>query len=176
MLLAHLAVQTLVLVIDGSVGGRGGVALMRHVVDKGRALPLAWVVRRGKKGQCPEALHIALVEQGQALIPPGARVVVLGEGEGDGTDCQHTRQEAGWFDVCRTGSHGTASWDGATLRLETVGWCITPGTLVEFPSAALTREASGVKVWPILLDDSSAILPLQHVLSGLVFYAEAGVS
>jgi hypothetical protein len=40
----------------------------------------------------------------------------------------------------------------------------------------LRSEISGVKVWPILLDDSSAILPLQHVLSGLVFYAEAGVS
>ena len=47
MLLAHLAIQTLVLVIDGSVVGRGCVALMMHVVYKGRALPLAWVVRRG---------------------------------------------------------------------------------------------------------------------------------
>jgi len=32
VLLTHLAVQTLVLVIDGSVVGRGGVALMLHVV------------------------------------------------------------------------------------------------------------------------------------------------
>ena len=54
VLLAHLAIQTLVLVIDGSVVGRGGVALMIHVVYKGRALPLAWVVRRGKKGHFPE--------------------------------------------------------------------------------------------------------------------------
>ena len=41
VLLAHLALQTLVLVIDGSVVGRGYVALMLHVVYKGRALPLA---------------------------------------------------------------------------------------------------------------------------------------
>jgi hypothetical protein len=77
-----------VLVIDGSVVGRGGVALMIHVVYKGRALPLAWVVRRGKKGHFPAALHIALITQVQELIPPGAHVVVLGDGECDGTDLQ----------------------------------------------------------------------------------------
>src|SRR5262245_53142151 len=61
VLLAHLALQTLVLIIDGSVVGRGCVALMIHVVYTGRALPLAWQVRQGKKGHFPEALHIALV-------------------------------------------------------------------------------------------------------------------
>src|ERR1044071_1301231 len=50
VLLAHLALETLVLIIDGSVVGRGCVALMMHVVSKGRALPLAWLVRQGKKG------------------------------------------------------------------------------------------------------------------------------
>ena len=45
ILLAHLAVETLVLVMDGSVVGRGCVALMIHVIAKGRALPLAWRVR-----------------------------------------------------------------------------------------------------------------------------------
>jgi hypothetical protein len=146
-LLAHLAFQTLVLVIDGSVVGRGCVALMIHVVYKGRALPLAWLGRRGKKGHFPEALHIALLEQVQELIAPGAQVVVLGDGECDGTGFQHTLQEAGWSYVCRTGSNVTASWDGVTFRLETVGWCIKPGTLVEFPQASLTRDAYG----PILL-------------------------
>ena len=56
------------LVIDGSVVGRGCVALMIHVVYKGRALPLAWVVRRGKQGHFPEALHIALLEQVQKRV------------------------------------------------------------------------------------------------------------
>jgi len=113
------------------------------VVYKGRALPLAWVGRRGKKGHCPEALHIALMEQVQALITPGARVVVLGDGACDGTDLQHTLQEAGWSSVCRTGSHVTAWWDGTPFRLETVGACIKPGTLVAFPEASVTRDAYG---------------------------------
>src|SRR5919106_2052549 len=80
-LLAHLALQTLVLVIDGSVVGRGCVALMLHVVYKGRALPLGWLVRQGKKGHFSEALHLALVQQVHKLIPAGAPVVLLGDGE-----------------------------------------------------------------------------------------------
>src|SRR5713226_6764796 len=83
LLLHHLAMQTLVLVIDGSVVGRGCVALMLHVVYKGRALPLAWQVRQGAKGHFPEDLHIALIEQVQELIPLGASVVLLGDGEFD---------------------------------------------------------------------------------------------
>jgi len=142
-LLAHLALQTLVLVMAGSVVGRGCVALMSHVVYKGRALPLAWVVRRGTQGHVPEALHIALMEQGQELIPPEARVVVLGDGACDGTDLQHTLHEAGWLYVCRTGSTVSASWDGTPFRLETVGACIKPGTLVAFPEASVTRDAYG---------------------------------
>lgn len=33
--------------------------------------------RRGKKGHFPEGLHITLMEQVHALIPPGAQVVVM---------------------------------------------------------------------------------------------------
>jgi hypothetical protein len=98
-------------------------------------------VHGGKKGHFPEALHIALVEQGQELIPPGAQVVVLGDGAFDGIGLQRTLHEAGWTYVCRTGSSVTASWDGTTFRLDTVGWCSTPGTLVAFPEASMTRDA-----------------------------------
>jgi hypothetical protein len=131
VMLAHLAFQTLVLVIAGSVGGRGGVALLLHVVDTGRALPLAWGGRRGKKGHFPEELQIALIAPGQELIPPGAQVVVLGDGACDGTGLQHTLQEAGWASVVRTGSPITVAWDGASFRCETGGAWSKPGTWVE---------------------------------------------
>jgi hypothetical protein len=83
--LRPLALQTLVMMIDGSVVGRGCVAWRLHVVSKGRALPLVWQGRKGKQGHCPEDMHLALVEQLHDLIPPGARVVLLGDGEFDGT-------------------------------------------------------------------------------------------
>ena len=73
ILLTQLAIKTLVVVMDGSVVGRGCLALMLHVVYKGRALPLAWRVRQSPKGHCPEDLHIALVELLSTVIPEGAR-------------------------------------------------------------------------------------------------------
>jgi hypothetical protein len=147
VLLAHLALHTLVLIMDGSVVGRGCVALMMHVVYKGRALPLAWQVRKGKKGHFPEDLHIALVKQVHPLIPPGASVVMLGDGEFDGTTLQHTLQEAHWSYVVRTGSHITVRWDGERFRCETVAACIKPGTLVALTDVHVTDAAYG----PVML-------------------------
>jgi hypothetical protein len=147
VLLRHLALQTLVLIIDGSVVGRGCVALMMHVVYKGRALPLAWQVRQGKKGHFPEDLHIALVKQVHARIPPGASVVVLGDGEFDGTTLQETLQDYHWSYVVRTGSNITVMWDGERFRCETVAACIKPGTLVELTDVRVTAAAYG----PVML-------------------------
>ncbi len=101
-LLATLAQQPLVLVIDGSVIGRGCVALMLSVVYQGRALPLAWVVVKGKKGHFPQATHCALLAQLQPLIPPDSDVTVLGDGEFDGTDFQALLRQFHWQYVCRT--------------------------------------------------------------------------
>src|SRR2546428_9881190 len=62
ILLRHLALQTLVLVMDGSVAGRGGNALMIHGVYKGRGLPLAGGGGGGPQGRLPPDLPIVLVE------------------------------------------------------------------------------------------------------------------
>jgi hypothetical protein len=101
-LLANLAQQPLVLVLDGSVVGRGCLALMLSVVYHGRALPLAWVVVQGKKGHFPQATHCALIAQIQQLIPATTAVTVLGDGEFDGTDFQATLRTLQWQYVCRT--------------------------------------------------------------------------
>src|SRR5499425_3563959 len=76
VLLRHLALETVVLVMDGSGVGRGCSALMIHVVYKGRALPLAWRVRQGPKGHFPEDLHIALIDLISGLLPAGTPVVL----------------------------------------------------------------------------------------------------
>jgi hypothetical protein len=147
LLLTHLALETLVVVMDGSVVGRGCMALMIHVVYKGRALPLAWRVRQSPKGHCPEALHIAVVELLSKVIPKGARVVLLGDGEFDGTDLQDTLTKVGWSYVCRTAMSTTATWDDQTFRLDTLGACLKPGRLIELKDVHFTRDAYG----PIML-------------------------
>jgi len=101
-LLANLADQPLTLVMDGSVVGRGCVALMLSVVYHGRALPLAWIVVQGKKGHFPQQTHCALLEQIQPLVPPGADVTLLGDGEFDGTAFQALLRTLHWKYVCRT--------------------------------------------------------------------------
>jgi hypothetical protein len=143
ILLAHLALQTLVLVMDGSVVGRGCTALMIHVIYKGRALPLAWRVRQGPKGHFPEELHIALVELIRACLPEGTQVVLLGDGEFDGTTLQQTLNEAGWFYACRTAQTTVATWQGETFRLDTLGACSKPGTLIALKEVKITRDAYG---------------------------------
>ena len=143
ILLTHLALETLVLVMDGSVVGRDCTALMIHAIYKGRALPLAWRVRQGPKGHFPEDLHIAVVELMREVIPEGAKVVFLGDGEFDGTALQATLNKAGWSYACRTAMSTVATWEGETFRLDTLGACSKPGTLIALQEVKFTRGAYG---------------------------------
>jgi hypothetical protein len=143
ILLQHLALETLVLAMDGSGVGRGCCALMIHVIYKGRALPLAWVVRQCPKGHSPESLHIELVELIRDLIPSGTKVVFLGDGEFDGVDLQETMNDAGWFYACRTAKSTVATWEDMQFNLDLLGSSIKPGMLVELKEVQFTRNAYG---------------------------------
>jgi hypothetical protein len=101
-LLSAVAHSPLVLVIDGSAVGRNCVALMICLVYRQRALPIAWTVAEGKKGHFPEQMHVQLVKEVQKLIPEDAEVVLLGDGEFDGTDLQAVINERRWGYVVRT--------------------------------------------------------------------------
>ena len=147
MLLHQLALETLVLVMDGSGVGRGCCALMMHVIYKGRALPLAWRVRQCPKGHFPADLHISLVELVRELIPEGTKVVFLGDGEFDGTELQETLNEAGWWYACRTSKGNTVTWEDETFHVEELGACIKPGRLIELKEVQFTRDAYG----PVML-------------------------
>ena len=114
--------------MDGRVVGRGCLALMCHVVYKGRAL--AWRVRQRPKGHGPEDLHIAVVALMSTGIPEGAKVVCLGDGACDGTASQDTRSKVGWSSVCRTAMSMTATWEGAPCRRDALGACLQPGRLI----------------------------------------------
>jgi len=102
-LLASLAQSVLFVLMDGSIVGKGCVTLMASVVYKGRALPIAWIVVKGKKGHLKEEVHLKLIEQLHQIIPSGAQVVFLGDGEFDGAKLLDTIDGYGWKYVCRTG-------------------------------------------------------------------------
>lgn len=80
LILASLGSQPLVLMIDGSVIGRGCVTLMVSFLYRGRALPLIWITRTGKKGHFPESMHIELIKAVYDIVPTGKDVICLGDG------------------------------------------------------------------------------------------------
>src|SRR3954451_21695272 len=140
-LLQSLAHSSLVLVIDGSTVGRGCVALVVSLVYKGRALPIAWIVVEGRKGHFAEATHLQVLEQVQALVPPEASVIVLGDGEFDGPGLQACLSASGWSYVCRTAQNIRLQSEGEDLKLADIH--LEPGQVVGLPDVSMTGQEYG---------------------------------
>ena len=120
VVLQSFAGQSLVVAIDGSAVGRGCVSLMVSVVYKGRALPLLWLTRKGKKGHFPEAMHIELIQALQQLVPADCDVIVLGDGEFDGTEWLSTIEGFGWHYACRTAENSVFYEDDERFHIRDV--------------------------------------------------------
>ena len=140
-LLDGLSKQTLVLVMDGSTVGRGCITLMISVVYKKRALPIAWLVVKGKKGHLPESLHLDLLDKVRGIVPKDSSVVFLGDGEFDGIDLQERIDSYGWEYVCRTGKNSRICDAGYWLSLEEMG--VQRGDKIGIPEVEFTLEAYG---------------------------------
>jgi Transposase DDE domain len=140
-LLTTLARQPIQLVMDGSVAGRGCLALMLSVVYHGRALPLCWVVVRAPKGHFPEATHRALLAQVQSIMPKDAQVSFLGDGEFDGIDLQADLRATGWRYVCRTAS--TIRVCAYRVRFHVADLGVARGQLLAVTPAWMTAEQYG---------------------------------
>jgi hypothetical protein len=107
LILAGLSQERLVLLIDSTKVGGGCICLMVSVVYKSRALPLAWVVFKGKKGHSAEVIQLALLQTVQSLLPSEREVIILGDGEFDGSELiSWFKQQPTWHarqtgSVCR---------------------------------------------------------------------------
>lgn len=102
-LLTNLAaVRPLGFIMDGSAVARGCVTLMISLIYGRRAIPVAWLVIAGTKGHFPAETHVALLREVKALVPDGASVVFLGDGEFDSPELQAEVEAYGWKYVCRT--------------------------------------------------------------------------
>lgn len=143
ILLRNLVGEVLVLAIDGSVVGRGCVALMVSVIFQGRAIPLSWIVVTGKKGHFPETTHIELINSVKAILPEGRKVVLLGDGEFDGIDLQATIEEFEWKYVCRTGKNIKLFWEGEEFQYGDVVSCVQSRGLIGMHNALFTKEKYG---------------------------------
>jgi hypothetical protein len=141
-LLTGLADTTVVLAMDGSTLGRGCMVLMVGAIYHKRALPLAWIVYKGEKGHAPAETHIAVLEALLPLIPEGADVVLLGDGEYDSVDMlTWIDEQTNWNVVARTASDTQVYSDGEWLALDELG--IQPNGLISLPEVEFTRQAFG---------------------------------
>ena len=135
-LIKCLAKQSLVLIIDGSTTARGCMTLMVSMVYQGRALPLLWVTRKGKKGHFPENMHIELIRAVKAIVPELAEVVCLGDGEFDGSEWLQTIAEFGWKYVCRTAKTSVFYEDGERFSFQDI--CPERGDYTEITGLEFT--------------------------------------
>jgi hypothetical protein len=141
-LLAGLADSPLLLAMDGSTVGRGCMTLMVCVIYHKRALPIAWVVYKGKKGHASAETHISVLELLQPLVPAGADVILLGDGEYDSVEMlEWVEQQTNWEVVVRTACDTKVYTDGEWLSLNEL--CIPPGGLISLPDVLFTRQAYG---------------------------------
>lgn len=140
-ILASLASAPLVLVMDSSQVGRGCMVLMVGVLYKKRALPIAWVVYKGKKGHTTSQRHIQVLEKVLPLLPQGSEVVLLGDAEYDTTEMlvwveAHTH----WQYVLRTAPQIYVR-DGSTSQ-PIRAYSLAQGQIFHRPEVGFTRDAT----------------------------------
>jgi hypothetical protein len=140
-LLVSVSQGPLVLAIDGSDVGRGCITLMVSLIYQRRALPLAWVVVKGKKGHFPEETHGRLVGLVHELVPTETKVIFLGDGEFDGITLQATVDGFGWHYVCRTAKNIRLYEEEEKFSFEEIG--VWPGQCIGVPDVLFTEQAYG---------------------------------
>jgi hypothetical protein len=102
-LLKAIGQGPIVLMIDSTQLGGQGLCLMVSVYYKSRALPLAWVTYKGRKGHSSQQVQLHLFQQVKALLPTDVPVVLVGDGEFDGSEVvDWFDQDSQWRFVCRT--------------------------------------------------------------------------
>ena len=145
LVLGSLMDGPLVLVMDGSLAGRNCVLLSLNLVYKKRAIPLCWIVVKGKKGHLPVEIHRELLEDAAAFLPQDREVVFLGDGEFDGVELISALQELGYHYVCRTARNIQLREQGEKFSPNDL--MLQPGDEIELPEVYWTQDAYG----PVLI-------------------------
>ncbi|NHZ71620.1 MAG: IS4 family transposase [Aquificales bacterium] len=140
-LLATLSGHTLVLAMDGSTVGRGCMVLMVGVIYRKRAIPIAWVVYKGKKGHAPAETHIEVLQKVLPLIPDSSDVVLLGDGEYDTTEMlAWVEEKTDWAFVVRTASNTLIRSEDDWLSLSELD--VTQGNIIALFGVAFTQKSA----------------------------------
>jgi hypothetical protein len=103
VVIASLGLSEFRLSIDSSQVGRNCLMLTIGLVYKQRVLPLVWMIYKGKKGHSSADKQIELLTQVRDLLPAGAKVIITGDAEFDGTEVViWFKAQPNWDYACRT--------------------------------------------------------------------------
>lgn len=100
-LLQAVAGKEVLLILDTTTVGPWHRALVASLAYRRRALPLAWRVHEGTRGNVPVTAQVALLERVYELLPLGTTVTVLGDSGFDNTDLLLWMRAHGWHFVIR---------------------------------------------------------------------------
>ena len=142
LILSHLADKPLILAMDGSTVGRGCMTLMVGVIYRQRAIPLAWIVYKGKKGHTGADHHITVLQQLLPLLPEEADVILLGDGEYDTVEMlSWVNQWTNWQFVVRTSKSNLITHDGNQYALRDL--CGGYGSITSVHDVLFTQQEFG---------------------------------
>jgi hypothetical protein len=140
-MLEALSQTPLVLVMDGSQAGRGCMVIMVGVLYQRRALPIAWLVYKGKKGHASAERHIQALEKVVPLLPQDSQVVLLGDAEYDTTEMlEWIEKNTFWQYVLRTSPQIYVQTDEQNQPIR--DYPLEKGNLFYLKNAGFTQTAT----------------------------------
>ena len=81
--------------------------------------PSAYSTFKGKKGHSSAEMQLELIKYIQTLLPWGANVIFMGDGEFDSCDViQFIKSETNWRYICRTARNIKVFHQGEWIKLE----------------------------------------------------------
>lgn len=128
--------------MDGSQVGRGCMALVVGAVYKHRALPIAWLVYKGKKGHTTAARHIKALNLIKPLIPECSEVILLGDGEYNSIKMLNWIEDnTDWQFVVRTGRNSLIIEEGKEFSIASLN--VKRGQKRYISNVGFTKKAYG---------------------------------
>jgi len=138
MVLAAVSPEQIGVMIDSTKIGGNCICLMVSIYYKSRALPLAWMVYKGKKGHSSQQTQLALFQRVKNLLPETSSVIMLGDGEFDGSQViDWFETETTWQFVCRTDKTNLIWYENQWIALEKLP--LQPGQEIFLTHVLLTQ-------------------------------------
>lgn len=149
-LLQAVAGKKVLLIIDTTKVGPWHRALVVTLAYRGRALPLAWSVHPGTRGNVVVTAQVALLERVYQLLPLGTTVTLVADSAFDSTDLLLWLRARGWHFVIRQKKRITVRplQEKAWFALRTVA--LQPGETRVLGWCWLAKSSPFGPVWVVL--------------------------